>query len=381
MSDMIRLASFVCLAIPLCLVAQDAQDRRFPEKTFEKGHLKYHANVPVLTVRGTPEEIGRQFGELMFKPATAPLINRVDNYFEQVGWAKAKPVMLKLAPFLFGAFPKNNQTELTQACKTAGVDEKLLTALNCIPDLETFGCSTFVVEPGRSATGKPLFGRNLDWPPYESLPEYTLLVIAKAEGKRPVAMVSLPILIGCLSGMNDAGLCLTINAIDRSKDGSTKHNLGGTPMMMLFRKILEECATVAEAEAMLKEAKRTTWFCLTACDPNGGCVFEATPKMVVRRSAVGGCTCCTNHFRTDELSLTKKCDRFPKLEAVQNGSGKVDVDGVWKAMHAVNQGQATMQTMVFEPADRVLHLAFGGGKSASARKPTRINLNDLFGTK
>ena len=49
---------------------------------------------------------------------------------------------------------------MTAACKTADVDNNLLTALNAIPDLAKMGgCSTLIVEPGRSSTGGPLFGR------------------------------------------------------------------------------------------------------------------------------------------------------------------------------------------------------------------------------
>ena len=55
---------------------------------------------------------------------------------------------------------------------------------------------------------------------------------------------------------------------------------------------------------------------LTVCDKNGGCVFEVTPKTWSAGRANEVCG-CTNHFRTDELSLAEKCDRYPKLEAVQ----------------------------------------------------------------
>ena len=104
--------------------------------------------------------------------------------------------------------------------------------------------------------------------------------------------------------MNDAGLSLAINEITASKDGSKSPNLNGMPMMFLFRKILEECTTVDEAEKMLKAHARTTWFCLTVCDTKGGCVFEVTPRNVVRRTGVNDVCCCTNHFRTDELCVT-----------------------------------------------------------------------------
>jgi isopenicillin-N N-acyltransferase like protein len=356
-----------------------AADKRFPEAKAGKGELKYVNGIPVLTLEGTSEEIGTQFGELALKPAKKPLIGRVDSYMKQVGWEKAFPTMVKFAGLVYVMFPKDNQVELAAAAKVADVDRNLLTALNAIPDLAKMGgCSTLVVEPARSSTGGPLFGRILDWPPFEELPEYTLVAVFRPKDKHAFAAVTFPILLGVLSGMNDAGLSLAINEITASKDKSSERNMNGTPMLFLFRKILEECTTVDEAEKMLKAHARTTWFCLTVCDAKGGCVFEVTPRNVVRRHGVQDVCCCTNHFRTDELSVGKKCARYAKLETLQKADGKLGVSEVAKALDAANQGLATVQAMVFEPRDRVLHVSYGGGQSATAKPLTKLDLGPIF---
>ncbi len=364
----------VFLAIPAF-----GDEKRLPEAKFDKGELKYINGVPVLTVEGTPEEIGKQFGELALKPADKPLLSRVNSYMKQMGWEKQFPTMLRFASLVYVQFPKANQIEMATACKTAKVDRNLITALNAIPDLAKMGgCSTIIVEPHRSSTGAPLFGRLLDWPPFEALPEYTMVVVYKSKGKHAVAAVTFPFLLGVLSGMNDAGLCISINEISASKDGSKSPNLNGMPMTFLFRKILEECTTVDEAEKMLRDIPRTTWFCMTACDPKGGSVFEATPRHVVRRNGVHDVCCCTNHFRTDELCVSEKCWRYPKLEAVQKADGKLSVADVAKALDSVNQGVHTIQCMIFEPKERVLHLAYGGGKSATKRPLAKLDLRAVF---
>lgn len=371
----------VCtFAALVCVWPAVAGERRYPEGKAGRGELRYVSGIPVLTVRGTPEEIGAQFGELALKTGGKQLLGRVDSYMKQIGWQDQFPKMLKFSFLVYAGFPKENQVELTAACKTAGVDKNLLTALNAIPDLAKMGgCSTLVVGPSRSATGGPLFGRLLDWPPFEELPEHTLVMVCKPKGRHAFATVTFPILLGSISGMNDAGLSVAINEIYAAKDGSKMQNLAGTPMLFLFRKVLEECTTVAEAEKVLRAHGRTTWFCLTVCDRNEGCVFEVTPRHVVRRDAVKDVCCCTNHFRTDELSVTKKCVRYPKLETVQNGDGKLGVGEVAKALDSVNQGAGTVHAMVFEPKARVLHLAVGGGgKSATTKPLTKLDLGPLF---
>ena len=53
-----------CLFLSATVLAAD-KAFRFPEGKFEKGELRYIDGLPVLTVEGTPEEMGRQHGTLM----------------------------------------------------------------------------------------------------------------------------------------------------------------------------------------------------------------------------------------------------------------------------------------------------------------------------
>ena len=355
------------------------EKHRYPEAKHGKGELKYVQGIPVLVVEGTPEEIGEQFGMLAMKPAKKPLIDRIDSYMKKSGYESVYPIMLRASGFLMPIFPENNQTELKAAAKVSGIDRNILILTNAMPDLEKIGgCSTMIVESERSKTKSPLFGRILDWPPHEELPEFTLVTVFKSPKKHACATVTFPVVMGAISGMNDAGVSLAINEIFASKDASPKSDLKGVPMLMLFRKLLEDCASVSEVEKILKESRRTTYFCLTVCDKDGGCVFEVTPKNVIARKATEHVCCCTNHFRSDELSVGKNCRRYTILEKAQNNGEKLGVDEIASELHKVNQGQYTVHSMVFEPAQRVLHLAYGGGKSATEKKLVKLELGPIF---
>ena len=145
-------------------------------------------------------------------------------------------------------------------------------------------------------------------------------------------------------------------------------NWKGTPLLLAFRRVLEECATVAEAEKMLRTMPRTTTCCLTICDKTGGAVFEITPKNLEVRRHENGVCCCTNHFRTDKLCVDDKCWRYEKLVPLQAKNGPaLDVKGVFQKLDEVQQGSSTLESMVFEPAERVLHLAYGEGNCAPAQ--------------
>src|SRR5207249_10385214 len=65
--DMTRIrfmAGWVFLAVLVPPAAAAEKPFRYPEGKHEKGELKYVNGVPVLTVEGTPEEIGAQIGVL-----------------------------------------------------------------------------------------------------------------------------------------------------------------------------------------------------------------------------------------------------------------------------------------------------------------------------
>ncbi|MGO8752321.1 MAG: hypothetical protein ACLQNE_40805 [Thermoguttaceae bacterium] len=98
---------------------------------------------------------------------------------------------------------------------------------------------------------------------------------------------------------------------------------------------------------------------LAACDRQRAVVFEITSKNVVARGAEDHLLACTNHFRTPELSVGNNGWRYRVLEGYWERSQPFSWRDVATAMHKVNLGQETTQTMIFEPKPLRLHLAIG----------------------
>jgi predicted choloylglycine hydrolase len=176
--------------------------------------------------------------------------------------------------------------------------------------------------------------------------------------------------------MNDAGLALATLEVHESKDDSVPFDPQGVPYAMCYRRLLEECTTVDQAAGMLRTMRRTTRMNLAVCDKKGGAVFEITPKNVIVRRSVDGFCPCTNHFRTPELAVDMKCRRFDALVKAK-GLAKIDVSDIAKHLHDANQGEYTLQTMVFEPATMKLHLALGPCPS-SAQKLKTLDVGALL---
>jgi isopenicillin-N N-acyltransferase-like protein len=349
---------------------------RFPEGKYLAGELKYINGLPVLVLEGTPEEIGRQEARL------APKISRQlwqipKQILAKRGAEAAWPAVVTAGRMLFARVPADHRKELETIAKVAQVDEDTLVVANTLLELRRLGgCSTLIVQGNRSAAEGPLFGRNFDFPPMGILDRYSLVGVYRPRGKHAFAAVGFPGLIGVASGMNDAGLALATLDVYASADGSAMFNPAGTPLLFCYRRVLEECATVKEAEKLLRSIKPTTWMNLAVCDPSGGAVFELTPKTVAVRQPVDGALPCTNHFRTPGLTVGTRCPRYETLEKSLS-QRRFTWQDVARAMDAVNQGPNTLQTMVFEPKSGKLHLSIGPGP-ASSRPLKTLELGPLL---
>jgi len=363
-------------------VGMAAEPFRYPEATHGKGELRYINHVPVLFVEGSPEEIGEQVAVLGTKPGRK-LLNYPRDVLKEF-WAGATwPVFVRAGTRLERQFPESQRREL-DAMARAGVDREALVTANTMFDVvKLIACSTMIVDPQRSSTGAPIFGRNLDFPTAGYLQEYSVVLVCRPEGKHAFVSIGFPGLVGCLSGINEKGLALAVHEVLEASDGSRKFDPNGTPYAMNYRRILEECSTIEEAEKLLRSFKRTTRNNLAICDKQGGAIFEITPSNVVVRRPENGLCPCTNHFCSPELApkhvenRVYTCDRFDCLVEQSRKHPKLGVGEVGELLHLVNGGSYTLQTMVFEPSKLKLHLAIGSCP-ASALPLRTLDVGELL---
>lgn len=354
-----------------------AEPSVFEAARHNAAELRFIEGLPVVTVQGSPEEIGEQLGHLL-KKQLAQLITKQEKFASGFGLTQPPAVLTKTAKLLLPWFPEAHRQELQALAKAGEIDEGLLILGNLMYELSRFpACSTLTVEPSRSKSGTPLFGRNLDFPTFGFLDKYSLVVIYRPTGKHAFASVSFPGFVGVSSGINDAGLCVAQLEVGNSAEKAAGFNFAGTPVALCFRRLLEECTTVDEAEKLLREQSRLIMCNLAVCDRKQAAVLEITPNTVARRSADRGLCACTNHFRTQGLALAGGCDRYKKLEGAQQ-LDQLTVADVAKYLHAVCQGEGTIQTMVFEPATVTAHLSLGPLPS-SAQPLKTIELAPLMG--
>ena len=309
----------LALAAPLSMV-EAAEKLPFQEGRFEKGELKYVHHLPVLSVEGTPEEMGRQEAAL-----TGSLVKVLAPYPQQLmvisgrgqQWGKC----VETARSLMSHATRAHRDELQSFAAKSGISLDLITVANTIMDLHRggFACSSLMVEPGKSQTGGMLFGRNLDFYSLGVLDRYGLITVYRPRGQHAFATIGFPGVTGCISGMNDAGLAMAVHEVNASADSAPMLNPKGMPYALAFRRILEECETIEEAEKLLRKTERSTIVSLAVCDRRkhrraGDYAEECRPATRQRR-----------HLREHE-PLSQRVARFveglPALCAAVKGRGR-----------------------------------------------------------
>jgi hypothetical protein len=372
-----RLLAGILVASSLVLASAPtyaAPARTYAEQTAEGAELRYVGDIPIAILSGNAEQIGRQHAALLAEPGKQ-VLDFPKRFAAEFGLEAFWPFMAQAGRTLMMNTPQRHQRELMSIAEHSGLGDDRLAVANTLLELRRIGCSSLIIEPARSATGGPLFGRNFDFETLGELHKYSLLLVYRPEAKHAFASIGFPGLVGVFSGVNDAGLAVATLDVEQSADRSRKFNPTGTPLAFVFRRILEECTTVDEAEQLLKSETATTWMNLAVCDRNGGAVFEITPDNVARRNAEDHAVFCTNHFRAPGMTVGETCRRYDAIQALPDRP--IAVADVQERLDAANQGRLTLQTMVFEPRELVLHLAIGE-PPVSDDPMTRIDLAPLF---
>jgi predicted choloylglycine hydrolase len=357
-----------------------AEKRPFEEGKFDKGELRYINDLPVLIVAGTPEEIGRQKAAL-----TGKIIPKIEEYPKQLLRVKdsdpdREKKLFAMADALAPQIPADHRAEIRAFGEKVGMEGRwdLGILANVMVDIYRggFACSSIIVDAEHSTTKGPLFGRNLDFYTLGLLDDYSLVTVHRPTNKHAFATIGYPGLFGCVSGMNDVGLSLAVHEVFLSRDKSSMYNPKGVPYTFCFRRILEECTTVEEAEKLLRSVERTTFLNLAVCDRKSSAVFEITPKTLAVRRTEDGLLICTNHFRTEELATITWCPRYSILARSHNQL-PMSVSDVAERLNMVNQKKLTVHSMVFEPQPLILNLSIAPAP-ASAHPMKKLELEPLF---
>jgi isopenicillin-N N-acyltransferase-like protein len=328
--------------------------------------------IRIIELRGDGPAMGKAHGQ-----ALGEQIRSLHKFFD--AWFRNDDKQRKqalLAAFIFrNQLPPEYQAEMAAVAESAGLDAGELMLGNCFLDLSPMvACSTVTLSAKAAPDGIARFGRNLDFPSFNIADKASVVLVFHPKDRYKFAAVTWPGLIGVLSGMNEHGLTLANMEVTRNM-GFPK----AMPYMLLYRTVLEQCKTVDEAIDLLEKTPRQTANNLMLMDASGQrAVVEITPeKIIVRKAPEDQPLISTNHHRGTDLQRKGQCRRYDTLlDESLNQFGKIEPATIQAMLGRVAQGDATLQSMVFEPSTRVIYLAVG--KRATTNEYQRIDLKNYF---
>jgi predicted choloylglycine hydrolase len=372
-----RVRAGLAYLLPVLVVAGCAPAGKSPVVSAVVAAPPARISIPVGEFRGTPADIGRQEGT-QFRPT---IIDLYQNYLlNQVQGSARVEARLAAVNFEVLMLPEH-RAEVESLAQVVGLNRFDMLLAQCFLDLTaSTGCSTISLPGAASPDGVARFGRNLDFPSLGILNKHSTLMIYHPAGRNQFAAIGWPGMIGVLSGMNEFGLSLACMEVPRLPRLPT-----AMPYTLLYRTILERCRTVDEAIDLLRRTPRQTANNLMLMDAAGNrAVVEIRPEsVVVRCGEPGAALISTNHQRGEDQDTPGYCWRYDRLHREASREfGGLDAVTVEKMLSSVVQGKngdMTLQSMVFEPANRVIYLATGS--DAPARTFDRIDLKPYFAEK
>jgi isopenicillin-N N-acyltransferase like protein len=160
------------------------------------------------------------------------------------------------------------------------------------------GCTAFGAWGGATTNRHLITGRNFDWEAAEVFSRDRVVMMCEPDNGIPFISLSWAGMAGVVSGMNRAGISVTVNGAPSSLPKET-----ATPVAIVAREIMEKAHNLDEALDILRNAKvfvSTLWLVGSRADGKF-VVVEKTPATTHVREPDGDSIVCANHFKTPGL--------------------------------------------------------------------------------
>lgn len=323
--------SILLIGLLLAAAGCDPSARRpvgAPEGRDEFGEFRRVGGVGVLTLWGEPYQRGRAHGRLL-APGVLDMVDTLcgSNVLIQHDGDYDRVVLPLVDRFAFDPADEEELRGILDGVKERLGDRAVLRRLKrplTLRDLKAYNtagdwyrqaCSSFAAWGTLTKDGHTWVGRNFDFMPAQEYYPHQMIVVQRAAGgKQAWAGVSVPGLIGCITGINARGVFVATHDVYMPLGPLGN---GYAPRLLVLRRLMEACSPgdlEAQAAPILKQSPRMfDSGILVAAPARGGSspamVFEcaAGPRaeegVTGRRAGQNSgdlpseAIACTNHFR------------------------------------------------------------------------------------
>jgi isopenicillin-N N-acyltransferase like protein len=271
-------------------------------------------------IQGKPFERGVAFGQL----TRELLYYQETTFIEQIREIIPSDSYLRVLKYFIAFFNRNLDKNIPDEYK----DEIYGTSFACSPEYDFVGsgyqrqlnyhaahdighalqglnmvaCTSFSVWDDQSNDSSLLIGRNFDFYMGDKFAENKIVCFVNPSEGYKFMMITWADLIGVVSGMNEKGLTVTINAAK-----STIPHQAATPVTLLAREIIQNASTIQEAYEIAKKHRLFVSESIMIGSAIDGktAVIEKSPDKNDLRYAGDSRIISTNHFQGQAFAADK----------------------------------------------------------------------------
>lgn len=161
------------------------------------------------------------------------------------------------------------------------------------------GCTSFGVWNGRSETGKLLVGRSFDFYSGDEFAKNKIVAFVKPSTGYKYMYITWAGFTGVVSGMNDKGLTVTLNAAK-----SDIPTVAATPISLLAKEILQYAKNIKEAYAIAEKRKTfvSESILIASSEDNKCYIIEKTPTKTNLYQENRNELVCPNHYQSEAFA-------------------------------------------------------------------------------
>lgn len=300
-----------------------------------------------LYVEGSPFERGVVNGKL-----TKELVVTQEDYFnEQINKMIPSRSYLKFLKYVIGWFNRDLDKNVTEEYKEEiyGVSESASDQYayigtnyqrilnyhaahdigHALQNMALVGCTSFGTWGNASLDSTMIIGRNFDFYVGDDFAKNKIVVFENPSHGYKFMSISWGGFIGVVSGMNEKGLTVTINAAKSSIPSGS-----ATPVSLVAREILQYARNIKEAVAIAGKRKMfvSESFLVGSASDNKAVIIEKTPDSLDVYDPQSDHIICANHFQSkglagsgpniEQIKASASPYRYERLQELMAEKGK-----------------------------------------------------------
>lgn len=339
---------------------QDLQNRRIELTETDVLNRSENGNWQ-LRIKGSPYELGYKKGlltqdlyrnqEKVFFDKVAEMVSKPSRQKKLLSFLKwfnrdmlnEVPLEYKQEIYALSGFASHRFDDLGTGFERNMLLHSAHDIGHTMQDLMLVGCSSVVLWDDYSDDGRLLIGRNFDFYVNDAFAENKIVEFISPEKGYRYASVTWPGMVGVVSGMNEKGLTVTLNA-----GRSTIPLKGKTPVSIVARHILQYAQNLEEAQQLAQKFSVfvSESLLIGSSQDNRAVILEMSPKKFGVYETTNGKLICTNHFQShayehdrrnrEQIEKSHSYYRKAKLDELFSGDRKYSESDVVEALRDVS---------------------------------------------